>query len=132
MHKVWSNRKSLLVSIFFLGVPGGSLVKNLSANAGCRFDPWARNIPWRRKWQPTPVFWPRKSHGQRSPDQGSNLCLLQWQVNSLLLRHQGSSLLSIPILLQEWPTVSTTPSPRGSRIIQRPPSLPASLVSPGH
>ena len=65
MHKVWSNRKSLLVSIFFLGVPGGSLVKNLSANAGCRFDPWARNIPWRRKWQPTPVFWPRKSHGQR-------------------------------------------------------------------
>ena len=22
--------------------------------------------PWRRKWQPTPVFWPEKSHGQRS------------------------------------------------------------------
>jgi len=22
-----------------------------------------RNIPWRRKWQPTPVFLPRKSHG---------------------------------------------------------------------
>ena len=22
--------------------------------------------PWRRKWQPTPVFLPRKSHGQRS------------------------------------------------------------------
>ena len=30
-----------------------------------KFDPWIRNIPWRRKWQPTPVFLPRKSHGQR-------------------------------------------------------------------
>ena len=23
-------------------------------------------VPWRRKWQPTPVFMPRESHGQRS------------------------------------------------------------------
>ena len=30
------------------------------------FDPWVGKIPWRRKWQPTPVFLPRKSHGQRS------------------------------------------------------------------
>ena len=29
------------------------------------FDPWVRKIPWRRKQQPTPVFWPGKSHGQR-------------------------------------------------------------------
>ena len=32
----------------------------------CRFDPWVRKIPWRRKWQPTPVFLPGKSHGQWS------------------------------------------------------------------
>ena len=31
-----------------------------------RFDPWARKIPWRRKWQPTPVFLLGESHGQRS------------------------------------------------------------------
>ena len=31
----------------------------------CGFDPWSRKIPWRRKWQPTPVFLPGKSHGQR-------------------------------------------------------------------
>ena len=31
-----------------------------------RFHPWVRKIPWRRKWQPTPVFLVRKSHGQRS------------------------------------------------------------------
>ena len=28
------------------------------------FDPWIRKIPWRRKWQPTTVFLPGKSHGQ--------------------------------------------------------------------
>ena len=30
------------------------------------FDPWAGKIPWRRKWQPTPVFLPGESHGWRS------------------------------------------------------------------
>ena len=32
----------------------------------CRFDTWVGKIPWRRKWCPTPVFLPGKSHGQRS------------------------------------------------------------------
>ena len=32
----------------------------------CSFDPWVGKIPWRRKWQPTPVFLVGKSHGQRS------------------------------------------------------------------
>ena len=43
--------------------------KNLPANAGDirrRFDPWVGKIPWRRAWQPTPVFLPGESHGQRS------------------------------------------------------------------
>ena len=30
------------------------------------FAPWGGKIPWRRKWQPTPVFLPEESHGQRS------------------------------------------------------------------
>ena len=30
------------------------------------FDPWVGKISWRRKQQPTPVFLPGKSHGQRS------------------------------------------------------------------
>ena len=30
------------------------------------FDPWVRNIPWRRAWQPTSVFLPGESHGQRN------------------------------------------------------------------
>ena len=31
-----------------------------------RFNPWVGRIPWRRKWQATPVFLPGKSHGQRN------------------------------------------------------------------
>ena len=31
-----------------------------------RFNPWIRKIPWRKKWQHTPVFLPGKSHKQRS------------------------------------------------------------------
>ena len=31
-----------------------------------RFHPWVGKIPWRRKWQPTPVLLPGKCHGQRS------------------------------------------------------------------
>ena len=46
------------------------VVKNLPANAGrCErhwFDPWFGEIPWRRVWQPTPIFLPGESHGQRS------------------------------------------------------------------
>ena len=30
------------------------------------FDPWVGKIPWRRKWQPTPVLLPGNSHGRRS------------------------------------------------------------------
>ena len=30
------------------------------------FDPWVRKVPWRRKWQPTPVFLPGESQGQRN------------------------------------------------------------------
>ena len=29
-------------------------------------DPWIRKIPWRREWQPTPVFLHGESQGQRT------------------------------------------------------------------
>ena len=32
----------------------------------CRFDPWVGKIPWKKAWQPAPVFLPGKSYGQRS------------------------------------------------------------------
>ena len=30
------------------------------------FSAWVCNIPWRRAWQPTPVFLPGESRGQRN------------------------------------------------------------------
>ena len=51
------------------GLSGGSVVNHLPAKAGYLRDGlelWVGKIPWRRKWQPTPVSLPGKSHGQRS------------------------------------------------------------------
>ena len=46
---------------------GGSVVKNLPASVGDLGSiPGSRRSPWRRKWQPTPIFLPGKSHGQRN------------------------------------------------------------------
>ena len=45
------------------------MVKNMPANAADIknvFDPWVEKIPWRRAWQPTPLFLLGESHGQRS------------------------------------------------------------------
>ena len=52
----------------FRGFPSGSAVKNLPAmqetSQELCFNSWVRKTPWRRKWQPTAVFLPGKSHGQ--------------------------------------------------------------------
>ena len=53
-----------------MGFPRGT-GKNLTAKAGDvskrhGFYLWLRKIPWRRAWQPTPVFLPGEPHGQWS------------------------------------------------------------------
>ena len=58
-----------MVSYWFKRAPQVVLmVKNSSNNEGdlrdMGLDLWVRKIPWRRKWQPTPVFLPGESHGQ--------------------------------------------------------------------
>ena len=35
-------------------------------NSPAMRETWVGKIPWRRKWLPTPVFWPGEFHGQRS------------------------------------------------------------------
>ena len=42
------------------------MLKHLSAVRETWFDPWVRKIPWRSKWQPSPVLLPGKSHRRRS------------------------------------------------------------------
>ena len=52
------------------GFPDGSVVKNLPANTGDIKDtssiPESGKMPWRRKWQPTPVFLPGEFYRQRN------------------------------------------------------------------
>ena len=58
-----------LLSVF-LGFPGRA--SGQKPTCQCRilkrreFNPWVGKISWRRAWQPTLVFLPRESHGQRS------------------------------------------------------------------
>ena len=53
-----------------MGFPGDTSGKECICQ--CRrhkrhsFDPWVGNIPWRRVWQPTAVFLPGESRGQKS------------------------------------------------------------------
>ena len=52
-----------------MGFAGGSSKESscqCRRHRRCRFDPWVGKIPWRRKWQPSPVLLLGKSHGQRS------------------------------------------------------------------
>ena len=49
-----------------LGFTGGSDKDSTCNTRRTGFDPWVRKIPWRRKWQPTPVFLHGEFHGQRS------------------------------------------------------------------
>ena len=44
------------------------MVKNPPAMQETWFDPWVWKIPWRRAWQPTPVFLPRESPWTEEPD----------------------------------------------------------------
>ena len=65
-HRFW------ILSLSEWGLPGGSVAKNLPISAETQetwvsgFDPWVGKVLWRRKWQPTPVFLPGKSHGRRN------------------------------------------------------------------
>ena len=48
------------------------------------FNPWVRKIPWRRNWQPTPVFLPGESHGQsgRLQSMGLQRVRYNWATNT--------------------------------------------------
>ena len=61
--------KYLLCVSTYLCAYCGSVVRNLlqcRRRTRCGLDPWVRNIAWKRVWQPTLVFLPGESRGQRS------------------------------------------------------------------
>ena len=54
----WMDKDVVCIYIIYMGFPGSS--------GGKESARYVRKIPWRREWQPTPIFFPGKSHGQRS------------------------------------------------------------------
>ena len=64
-------------------------VKRLSTMRETRVQALVGKIPWRRKWQPTPVLLPGKSHGQRS--------LLDYSLWSRRVRHDWATSLSLSL-----------------------------------
>ena len=63
--------KVIFTTVHFVkGFPGGTGGKEPTCQCSrykrCNFDSWVRRIPWRRIWQPTPVFLPGESYGWRS------------------------------------------------------------------
>ena len=62
-----STRNNFAFQFIIIGLP--KWLSSTQSACQCRrhrFNPWVGKIPWRRKWQPTPVFLPRKSQEPKS------------------------------------------------------------------
>ena len=76
----------------------------------CRFNPWVRKIPWRKEWQPTPVFLPGESHGQRSLEGYSP----QGHKESDTTKHARMPFLWLPSPNSHWLLSLLCPETQGS------------------
>ena len=72
-YNPWDRKESgmteLLTFTFIIIVGLPRWLSGKESTCQCRkhgFDPWVGKIPWRRKWQPIPVFLPGEFHGHRS------------------------------------------------------------------
>ena len=62
-------RCRLQMSPFIMSIRASLVASGKESACQCRrcgFSPWVGKMPWRRKWQPTPVLVPGEPHGQRS------------------------------------------------------------------
>ena len=91
----------------------------------CGFDPWVRKIPWRREWQPIPVFLPGESYGHQNLVGYS-----QWGRKELDMTEQITLIKSAQthVQLSQWchPNISSSPTPFSSCLQ----SFPASQSFP--
>ena len=55
---------SFIYNLFTIHWSGKELTYQYRRHKRFGFALWARKIPWRRAWQPTPLFLPGESHGQ--------------------------------------------------------------------
>ena len=95
-----------------MGFPGGTSGKEPACQCRghkrCEFNPWAGKIPWRRAWEPTPVFLPEESHGQRSLagyslwDRKESASLAQRFPASSVLAREGAGCGSVGDVTGAW------------------------------
>ena len=67
LYTEWELLDHTVILLNHMGFLGGSVVRTAHQCRSYRkfgFDPYVRNIPWRRQWQTIPVFWPGKFHRQ--------------------------------------------------------------------
>ena len=61
---------AVYMCVAYMYIQVALVVKNPPADAGVikkrGFNSWVWKTPWRKAWQPTPVFMPGESHGERS------------------------------------------------------------------
>ena len=96
------------------------------------FDPWVGKIPWRRKWQPAPVFLPGEFHGQRNlasyspwdceeagtterihPHTAAPACRLLWRSNGFIQVKDSKSWPALRTLLHLHQPHATHPPRHG-------------------
>ena len=96
--------KGLATHPSILGLPWWLRWERIHLQCGrCGFDPWVGKIPWRRAWQPTLVFLPGESHGQRglvvyNPWGHKELDTTEWLSTAQLTLIQKAKLRALPAI----------------------------------
>ena len=117
-----------------MGFPGGASNKVIKGGVACQrrrhkrcvFNPYVGKSPWRRKWQPTPVFLPGEFHGQRSlagySPQGHKVLDVTEQLNTHILKSAISSTCTFSVApghyaINNWRKITSDLEKRGRRIL---------------
>ena len=90
----------LLVLGFSGGDRGKEPICQCRRHKRCGFDPWVGKIPWRRAWQPTPVFLSGESPRIEEPGELQSMGSQSWTRLKWLSTHAPPSLNSYPFLQQ--------------------------------
>ena len=92
-----------------LRFPGGSESKESTCNAGARFNPWVRKIPWSREWLPTPHSYPKNSMHRgawQAAVHGSQWVGHDWVKNTLIWAESDSrfyqSFLMLDVAISQY------------------------------
>ena len=93
----------------FILIKVSQQVKNRLQCRRHKFNPWVWKIPWRRKWQPTPVFLPGEFYGQRNLAGYSPWSCKESDTTQWLTHYQEKMRRWIPTLVFMWESQMPNP-----------------------